>query len=62
MTPYLTVDNKYSSAVGLGKNDLFWKLSLIFPLSLTYKTNIEVKVKDKDMFFDDDIGQALISI
>lgn len=62
MTPYLTVANKFHSAVGLGKTDLFWKLSLLFPLSPNSMTNIEVTVKDKDLFFDDDIGTTLIVI
>lgn len=62
MTPYLTLNSKYTSSIGLGKDDLFWKLCLLFPLSSSHCTNIEVCVKDKDMFFDDYIGNAYIAI
>lgn len=39
MAPYLVVNREYCSAVGVGKNDLFWKMNLLLPLGNKY-TNV----------------------
>ena len=62
MTPYLIVSNKYSSSIGLGKDDLFWKLNLLMGVSNSISTTIQIKVKDRDMFFDDSIGSAVVIV
>ena len=71
MTPYLTIDQKYLSSVAVGQDDLFYSLSLLFPLPV-YSTSansninsdkmIEIKIKDKDMFFDDYIGNTFVNV
>ena len=33
MTPYITINNKFITNIGLGKDDLYWKLSLLLPIS-----------------------------
>lgn len=62
MTPYLIVANKYSSSVGVGNDDLFWKMGLLMPISNSISTTVEIKMKDKDMFFDDYIGNSLVLV
>jgi hypothetical protein len=61
MKPYIEVEtlNKekwplYISDFGLGKENIFWKLNIIteHPLNFIFK--------DKDMFFDDLIGNAIL--
>lgn len=40
MTPYLIINNRYSTNIGLGKDDLFWKLALLLPISSSISTSI----------------------
>lgn len=68
MAPYLVVNREYCSAVGVGKNDLFWKMNLLLPLGNKYTNlnnptrQIQIQVYDKDMFFDDYIGSAVVQV
>jgi hypothetical protein len=62
MTPYIIINNQYITNIGLGKDDLFWKVSLLFPISSAFTTNLSFIVQDKDMFFDDYIGNTVAII
>jgi hypothetical protein len=62
MTPYIIINNQYITNIGLGKDDLFWKVSLLLPISSANNTCINFVAKDKDMFFDDYIGNAFATI
>jgi hypothetical protein len=60
MKPYLEIEDqnekmfKYVSDLGLGREKIYWKLNIITNKMLSFK------VKDKDMFFDDLIGSAVL--
>ena len=51
----------YSTTVGLGTEQLFWKLGITFAI-LSPSNTIKVVVKDKDMFYDDYIGTATLQL
>lgn len=61
MKPYVEIETSnqerwplYISDFGLGKENIYWKLNIISADMLNFI------VKDKDMFFDDLIGNALL--
>lgn len=62
MTPFLTFDNKYCSSLGIGKEDLFWKMGLILMASSSITTTVRIGVQDRDLIFDDFIGQTALLI
>lgn len=61
MTPYVEIDTYnqerwpcYISELGLGRENIYWKLGLITEHPINFI------IKDKDMFFDDLIGNAVL--
>jgi len=46
----------YISDLGLGRESIFWKMNIITEHSLNFT------FKDKDMFFDDLIGNAVLPV
>lgn len=61
MKPFVEIETSnqerwpiYVSEFGLGKENIYWKLNIISADMLNFI------VKDKDMFFDDLIGNALL--
>jgi len=60
MKPFVEIESqnektyKYVSELGLGKEKIYWKLNIISSKMLNFT------IKDKDMFFDDLIGNAIL--
>ena len=60
MKPFLQIEDqkqemfKYVSDLGLGRQKIYWKLNIISSKMLNFT------IKDKDMFFDDLIGSAIL--
>lgn len=60
MKPFLEIQAqneklfRYISDIGLGKEKIYWKLNIISDKMLNFT------IKDKDMFFDDLIGNAIL--